>query len=74
MSCDFSRSFCTTNKNPHFDSFVKWQMQKLLDCNMLIKGVKPIVFSTKDGQPCADHDRSVGEGVKIKSTLLTIVR
>lgn len=62
---DFERSFITTDLNPHFDSFVRWQMSKLQKQGMLVFGTKPIMFSIKDNQPCAGHDRSVGENVKI---------
>jgi leucyl-tRNA synthetase len=66
ISADFSRSFITTDMNPHYDSFVKWQFERLRRGNKLMYGKNPVIYSVKDGQPCADHDRSVGEGVGIK--------
>lgn len=59
---DFSRSFITTDKNPYFDQFVKWQFKNLHMDNYIKFGTKPIIYSVKDGQPCSDHDRSKGEG------------
>lgn len=63
---DLSREFVTTDMNPHYDSFIKWQFAKLNQNHKLIFGKKPVVYSELDKQPCADHDRSVGEGIGIK--------
>lgn len=59
---DTSRSFVTTDMNPYFDSFVKWQYTQLRP--FLAYEKRPCIYSIKDGQPCADHDRQTGEGVK----------
>ncbi|WJX37466.1 leucine--tRNA ligase [Trifolium repens] len=61
--CDWRRSFITTDMNPYFDSFVRWQMRKLKLSGKVVKDVRYTVFSPLDGQPCADHDRASGEGV-----------
>ena len=66
IMADFNRSFITTDINPHFDSFVRWQFNILHQKGYLTFGSKPVIYSPKDGQACADHDRSVGEGVGIK--------
>ncbi len=66
LCADFSRSFVTTDINPHFDSFVKWQFNKLNKAGHLIFGKKSIIFSPKNKQACSDDDRSKGEGVGIK--------
>jgi leucyl-tRNA synthetase len=73
VCCDFSRSFVTTDINPHFDSFVKWHMYKLKKEDMLVSGKRPIIYSMADQQPCAGHDRSVGEDVQIKSIPIVII-
>ncbi|AYV81977.1 MAG: leucyl-tRNA synthetase [Homavirus sp.] len=70
ISADFTRSFVTTNMNPYYDSFVKWQFNKLQQGGKLVYGKKPIIYSPKDNQPCADHDRSIGEGVGIREHIL----
>jgi len=66
VSADFTREFVTTDVNPYYDSFIKWQFEILNAVGMVKFGKKFIIFSPKDGQPCADHDRSVGEGVEVK--------
>lgn len=61
---DFRRSFITTNRNPFFDRFVTWQFHKLRAANLLNFDKRYCVYSPWDKQPCADHDRASGEGVK----------
>ncbi|RZF47906.1 hypothetical protein LSTR_LSTR011882 [Laodelphax striatellus] len=63
LHVDWRRTFITTDSNPFFDSFVRWQFLKLQKANKVIFGKRYTVFSPKDGQPCMDHDRSSGEGV-----------
>ena len=63
MHIDWRRSFITTDVNPFYDSFVRWQFTRLRERNKIQFGKRYTVFSPKDGQPCMDHDRSSGEGV-----------
>ena len=63
LGCDWRRSFITTDMNPFFNSFVQWQMRKLKSMGKIVKDVRYAIYSTLDGQPCADHDRASGEGV-----------
>ena len=65
MGCgvDWRRSFITTDVNPYYDSFVRWQFWKLKDLGKVIKDKRHAVYSPLDGQPCADHDRATGEGI-----------
>ena len=60
---DWRRSFVTTDANPYYDAFVRWQMNRLKELNKIQFGVRYTVYSPKDGQPCMDHDRTEGEGV-----------
>lgn len=60
---DWRRSFITTPANPYYDSFVRWQMNKLHGLGYIKFGKRNTIFSPKDGQPCMDHDRQSGEGV-----------
>lgn len=69
---DFTRSFITTDMNPYFDSFVRWQFNHLKEMEKIKYGTRMSIFSPKDNQMCADHDRSTGEGVKPKK--FTLVR
>ena len=63
ISADFRRSFITTDVNPYYDSFIQWQFRTLKELGKIIYGKKYTIFSELDNQPCADHDRSKGEGV-----------
>lgn len=60
---DFRRTFITTDVNPFYDSFVRWQFELLKARGKIMYGKRHTIFSPKDGQPCMDHDRSSGEGV-----------
>lgn len=60
---DWRRSFVTTDANPYYDAFVRWQVNKLKDLDKIQYGIRYTVYSPKDGQPCMDHDRTEGEGV-----------
>ncbi|KAK4955455.1 cytosolic leucyl tRNA synthetase [Elasticomyces elasticus] len=60
---DWRRQFVTTNANPYYDAFVRWQMNRLKELNKILYGKRYTVYSPKDGQPCMDHDRTKGEGV-----------
>ncbi|CAH7680995.1 hypothetical protein PPACK8108_LOCUS13531 [Phakopsora pachyrhizi] len=58
---DWRRSFITTDINPYYDSFVRWQMNRLRDKGYVKFGERYTIYSAKDGQPCMDHDRASGE-------------
>lgn len=60
---DWRRAFITTDVNPYYDSFVRWQLETLKAQGKCNKDKRAAVYSPKDGQPCADHDRTSGEGV-----------
>jgi leucyl-tRNA synthetase len=60
---DWRRSFITTDVNPYYDSFVRWQFETLYSQKKISFGKRFSIYSPLDGQPCADHDRSKGEGV-----------
>ncbi|KAG7649136.1 Aminoacyl-tRNA synthetase class Ia anticodon-binding [Arabidopsis thaliana x Arabidopsis arenosa] len=64
LGCDWRRSFVTTDVNPFFDAFVRWQMRKLKALGKIVKDCRYTIFSPLDRQPCADHDRATGEGVQ----------
>lgn len=63
MFVDWRRSFITTEVNPFYDSFIRWQFNTLRAAEKVKFGKRYTIFSPLDGQPCADHDRSKGEGV-----------
>ena len=60
---DWRRTFITTDANPFYDSFVRWQFCHLKERGRIMYGKRHTIYSPKDGQPCMDHDRSTGEGV-----------
>lgn len=59
---DWRRSFVTTVANPYYDSFIRWQMNRLKELEKIKFGKRYTIYSPKDGQPCMDHDRADGEG------------
>lgn len=60
---DWRRSFITTEANPFYDSFIRWQFNTLRAKDKIKFGNRPTIFSEIDNQPCADHDRAKGETV-----------
>lgn len=61
---DWRRSFLTTDVNPYYDSFIRWQFEILKEKGKIVFDKRYTIYSPKDGGPCADHDRqSSGEGV-----------
>ncbi|EDQ90709.1 uncharacterized protein MONBRDRAFT_20503 [Monosiga brevicollis MX1] len=63
LKADWRRAFITTDANPFYDAFVKWQFNTLKQLDLVRFGKRYSIYSPKDGQPCMDHDRSKGEGV-----------
>eukprot|EP00871_Galdieria_phlegrea_P000037 jgi/Galph1/1033/GphlegSOOS_G5884.1 len=59
---DWRRSFITTEANPFYDSFVRWQFLTLKERGKIKFGKRYTVYSPLDRQACADHDRASGEG------------
>ncbi|KAI9279652.1 leucyl-tRNA synthetase [Sporodiniella umbellata] len=60
---DWRRSFITTDANPYYDAFVRWQMRKLRELQKIKFGERYTIYSITDKQPCMDHDRASGEGL-----------
>ena len=60
---DWRRAFITTYVNPYYDAFIRWQFNVLRQKGKVLFGKRNNVYSIVDGQVCADHDRSEGEGV-----------
>lgn len=67
---DFDRSFITTHLNPYYDRFVSWQFTKLKEGDYIKFGKRPTIYSVKDQQICADHDRAEGEGVNTQEYVI----
>uniref|UniRef100_A0AAA9S0C9 Leucine--tRNA ligase, cytoplasmic n=1 Tax=Bos taurus TaxID=9913 RepID=A0AAA9S0C9_BOVIN len=63
LKVDWRRSFITTDVNPYYDSFVRWQFLTLRERSRIKFGKRYTIYSPKDGQPCMDHDRQTGEDI-----------
>ena len=74
LKMDFRRSFITTDANPFYDSFVRWQFNRLKEQNKIRFGKRYTIFSPVDGQPCMDHDRRSGEGFEPQEYTLIKMR
>ena len=64
VAVDWRRSFITTPANPYYDSFIQWHFSHLIDQGKVKFGKKYVIYATQQGQPCSDHERAKGEGVK----------
>ncbi|KAG0638651.1 hypothetical protein HOY80DRAFT_1023037 [Tuber brumale] len=63
LRIDWTRPLVTTNANPYYDAFVRWQMNRLKQLGKIKFGERYTIYSPKDGQPRMHHDRSDGEGL-----------
>jgi leucyl-tRNA synthetase len=64
VAVDWRRSFITTPANPYYDAFIQWHFSHLIEQGKVKFGKKYVVYATLEAQPCADHERLRGEGVK----------
>ncbi len=64
LKSDWRRTFITTDVNPYYDSFIRWQFNKLKALQKVKFGKRCAIYSPLDKQPCADHDRASGEQVQ----------
>ena len=71
---DWRRAFITTFVNPYYDAFIRWQFEVLREKGKVLFGKRNNVYSLVDGQVCADHDRSEGEGVGPQEYVLIKLR
>jgi Leucyl-tRNA synthetase len=55
---DWKRSFVSTKNNSYYDSFIKWQFNKLKKSGNLECDLRPLIYSIKDNQPYMNHDRN----------------
>jgi len=62
MAIDWRRKFITTDLNPRYDKFIKWQFKTLKKKGLVEQGEHPVVWCPKDQTPVGDHSRSEGEG------------
>jgi len=69
-SIDWRRQFTTTELNPHYDKFIRWQFRKLKEKKYVIKGKFPVVWDPVENCPVGDHARLEGEGETPQEFLL----
>ena len=62
VAVDWRRSFITTELNPAYDGFIRWQFNRLRAGNYLRKGSFPVVWCSERETVVGDHDRLTGEG------------
>ena len=70
FSIDKRYSFITTDLNPPYDAFIRWQFNKLKDKGYVKKGKHPVVWCPKCNAPTGDHARAEGEGETPQEYLL----
>uniref|UniRef100_A0A0D3G4X3 leucine--tRNA ligase n=1 Tax=Oryza barthii TaxID=65489 RepID=A0A0D3G4X3_9ORYZ len=66
LSCDWRRSFITTDMNPFYDAFVQWQMRKLKKMHRIVKGKQYMIYSPLDRQPCEEVEPQEYVLIKMK--------
>jgi leucyl-tRNA synthetase len=62
LSIDWRRTFITTDLNPRYDKFIKWQFNTLKKKGIVAQGSHPVVWCSKENAPVGDHARAEGEG------------
>lgn len=74
LAVDWRRSFITTDVNPYYDAFIKWQFTQLRAKNKVSYGKLMCIVTPSNMQVCADHDRRDGEGVTAQAYTLIKLR
>lgn len=74
LAVDWRRSFITTDVNPYYDAFIKWQFNHLRRKDKVGFGKLMCIVSPSNKQVCADHDRREGEGVGPQAYTLVKLR
>ena len=74
MGIDWRRKFHTTEHNPHYDRFVKWQFGKLREKGYIALGSHPVIWCPRCNAPVGDHDRVGGEDERITPVEYTLLK
>jgi leucyl-tRNA synthetase len=48
VGVDWRRSFITTDFNPYYDSFIKWQFNHLKEAKVIAFGKRPTIINPSD--------------------------
>lgn len=70
INIDFNRSFITTNEDPYYDLFIKWQFDRFYKDGHLYFEKKNIIYSPKNKQICVGQDCLKKKIVNIKKYLV----
>jgi leucyl-tRNA synthetase len=62
LGIDWRRQFYTTDMNPHYDAFIRWQFRTLKEKGRVREGEHPVVWDPVEDSVLSDHDRREGEG------------
>lgn len=49
VAVDWRRSFITTDHNPYYDSFIRWQFNHLKKADVIAFGKRPTIINPSDG-------------------------
>ena len=74
LAVDWRRSFITTDVNPYYDAFIRWQFNQLRAKDKVSYGKLMCICTPSNKQVCADHDRREGEGVMAQAYTLIKLR
>jgi leucyl-tRNA synthetase len=70
LAVDWRRSFVTTDLNPYYDRFIRWQFLRLKEGGYVRTGRHPVIWDPVENQVVGDHDRTEGEGVGPQEAVL----
>ncbi len=70
LAVDWRRSFITTQLNPYYDRFIRWQFLRLKEGGYVRTGRHPVVWDPVEKAVVGDHDRTQGEGVAPQEAVL----
>jgi leucyl-tRNA synthetase len=62
LMIDWRRDFHTTDLNPYYDAFIRWQFRRLKEDGLVRRGEHPVVWDPEEESVLSDHDRREGEG------------
>ena len=65
LGIDWTGTFTTTKYEPIYDSFVKWQYDKLYEMGYCINKKYPVIWCNNCKSVMGDHERAEGEGLKL---------
>ncbi len=74
IEANYENCFTTTEEEPIYSSFVRWQFNKLVDAGLIIRGNHSLIFCENCNVPLGDHERKTGEGVFVETKTFDFVK